>query len=263
MRILDWKDKDRGEEWLYGNFGDIIIRQPEVKPAYFITQLRERIGPANVDVWVHPYDRVVRVAWSWPEAPSETEEQEPKGKAYYEATEAGKVGFPMDPNAYYDPKTDIGPHTIWVKEIDENGTFRSAYIEGIGMAPGAVHRHIEPTFKWITEEPQTVEERVIDEADALRERMRLPLPVGDAPNPFKYPQVLADHGYSQGAGYEHFEDDEGDWWGWQIGFKTDGRWGVVYSLEKDYDKWILLEFAAPWEGGQLLNKIEAPENGGG
>lgn len=67
------------------------------------------------------------------------------------------------------------------------------------------------------------------EALALRDQMRLPMPLS-----FAYPAALAEAGYSQGAGFGHVEIN-GETWGWQIGFRLDGRSAVAYSPESNYN----------------------------
>lgn len=79
------------------------------------------------------------------------------------------------------------------------------------------------------EPPADPEQAIVAEALALRDKMRLPMPIA-----FKYPAVLREHGYSQGAGFGSVEIN-GEAWGWQIGFNLDGESAVAYSPEANYD----------------------------
>lgn len=84
-------------------------------------------------------------------------------------------------------------------------------------------------------EPVDPEQVIIAEALALRDEMRLPMPVT-----FKYPAVLREHGYSQGAGFGRIEIN-GEPWGWQLGFNLEGGSAVVYSPEGNYDATVFKE----------------------
>ncbi len=83
------------------------------------------------------------------------------------------------------------------------------------------------------EPPADPEQVIVAEALALRDKVRLPMPIT-----FKYPAVLREHGYSQGAGFGRVEIN-GHLWGWQIGFNLDGGSAVAYSPEGDYDATVL------------------------
>jgi len=83
--------------------------------------------------------------------------------------------------------------------------------------------------------PTDPQEVIIQEALKLREAMRLPMPLN-----FKYPAVLREHGYSQGAGFFQVAID-GKVWGGQLGFNLDGESAVAYSPEDNYDATVLVE----------------------
>ena len=269
IQILDENGLETTWEALVNEFGPIEVNQPETRPAYVLTQLRMQDGPANIDVWCHPWDRRRRVAFAWPDAPSECDPLEPEERAYYQYPDEGKakVGFPLGQNAYYWPSLgELGPHTIWVEEVDSDlGVLRSAYVRGLGMLGGTVHRHLNLTFKWIEGEPLTVEETVLRDAEALRVEMRIPMP----PH-FTGPAILHKHGFEESAGHRNFEHSDGKLYWWQIGLSYDeGRedmpslLGIIYGPESDYGRWTLLTYRCEWDENNqlvrtLVSKIENP-----
>jgi hypothetical protein len=253
VRILDESGGEQSWPWLASRFGNIIVHQPETKPAWYVTQLRASYGPSSLEVWKHPYTMVRRVAFSWPDAPTETSLLEPKPLAYYEAPPDGHadVSFAMGQGSYYDPNVEIGPHCVWIEELDETfELLRSGWVDGLGMVSGTAHYHLNVTFKWLEADPETVEQRVLDEADALRNLMRLPMPLS-----FTGPAVLKEHGFGQAAGFDHFEHDSAMYW-WQIGFDPAARMAIVFGPEADYDRWTLLIYECSWdEENQLQRKL--------
>ena len=262
IQILDENGQETSWEALVNEFGPIEVNQPETRPAYVLTQLRIEHGPAVIRVWCHPYDRRRRIAFAWPDAPTECDPLEPEERAYYEYPKEGtaEVGFGLGNGSYYWPSLgELGPHTIWVEEVDADlGVLRSAYVRGLGMLGGTTHYHINPTFKWIEGEPLTVEETVLRDAEALRVEMRLPMPLS-----FAGPAILASYGFAQAAGFDHFEHSDGQLYWWQIGFDPDARMAIIYGPEGIYDRWTLLIYRCEWDENNqlhrtLVSKIENP-----
>jgi hypothetical protein len=256
IRILDEQGEEQTQEWLEQEFGQVEVVQPKTKPAYFLVQLREQLGPSNIDVFCHPHDRRRRIAFFWPDAPTETSPYEPEIVAFYQYPDEGtaKVGFALGPGSYYWPSLgQVGPHTIWIEEIDETfEILRSAYVRGLGMLGDTNHRHLNLTFKWIEAEPLTIEEQVLQDAEELRNQMRLPMPLY-----FAGPAILAAHGFAQAAGFDHFEDSVTEqmiWW--QMGFDPEHRMAIVYGPESDYNRWTLLIYRCEWdENNQLVRTL--------
>ena len=95
------------------------------------------------------------------------------------------------------------------------------------------YEEVSPSSK--PPEPLDPEKVIVQEALNVRGAMRLPMPLS-----YKYPAVLREHGYSQGAGFGHKEIN-GRMWGWQIGFNLDGGSAVAYSPEDNYDATVFVK----------------------
>ena len=173
--------------WLEANFGNVLeVVEPNAEPDFWCSALWEiddlpraespgiPEAPATLIVTVLNEDDApvpgVQVVFSWPDAPPL-----PGGghheKGVVGTTNAdGKVGFGMGPGAYYWPKTEQGPHQVWLY-----GPGVSTRVEGLGMIAGTNHRHLDVTFQVCTLEPPPPSDCPVDEIRALVEKARVRL----------------------------------------------------------------------------------------
>ena len=181
-------------------------------------------GPLAPDKgrWV---DWVINIKWSW------------QSDGYIKVWKDGQViAERSGPNCSND---DRGPYTSfgvykWPWKPGNEGKYpesltddRLVYYDEFRIGDAdANYEDVAPGGEIIVEDPREV---IIAEALALRDEMRLPMPLD-----FAYPRVLREHEYSQGAGFGHTEIN-GEMWGWQIGFNINGGSAVAYSPESDYD----------------------------
>ena len=179
--------------------------------------------------WV---DWVFNVHWSW--------HSDGRMKIWKDGSVIAERTGPNCSNDERGPYTSFGVYKWpWKpgnegKYPDSVTDYRLAYYDELRIGDAnSSYQEVSPRGE--SPEPLDPEEVIIQEALSLRDAMRLPMPLS-----FKYPAVLREHGYSQGAGFGHKEIN-GRMWGWQIGFNLDGESAVAYSPEDNYDATILVK----------------------
>lgn len=170
MIVYNWKGEVVDLAYLKGKYGDFKIK-PALNsyPKYVISALREIADDGTVpDSYdpeassafvVHVVDgdgnpiENARVAWYWPDAPSDPASQPACGvfpemvqhRAVSGTTnQNGDVGFGMGGGAYYWPP-NTGPHASWVYGAN------SELVLGIGMLAATNHYHFNVEFTKVDE----------------------------------------------------------------------------------------------------------------
>jgi hypothetical protein len=159
IKVYDWQGNERDMAYLQAKYGHFVIQLAAdgEGPAYRISVLREKVNTAATLV-VRVTDDAgaslegVRVAWYWPDAPSDADagplggvppQMRPNRCVSAPTNPGGDVGFGMGGGAYYWPQQgQIGPHAAWV-----HGTStRSDVILGLGMVAATNHDHFDVEY---------------------------------------------------------------------------------------------------------------------
>jgi hypothetical protein len=138
VRVFDMDGQPRDLDWANQKYGGWIeYAQPSGGACFRIVELRERSGPANVDVWLmdesgNPIPNTT-IRFDWP------------GDEVLQATDAeGRVGFALGMGSYiYDAHVG-GPHTIRV--ICE---YPSDVARNWGHLAGTPHDHLDIVFQLV------------------------------------------------------------------------------------------------------------------
>ncbi|MGB9300988.1 MAG: cyclic nucleotide-binding domain-containing protein [Anaerolineae bacterium] len=138
VRVFDMDGRPRDLDWANQKYGGWIeFAQPSGGACFRIVELRERSGPANVDVWLldesgNPIPSMT-LRFDWP------------GEEVLQTTNGeGKVGFALGMGSYiYDAHVG-GPHTIRV--ICE---YPSDVARNWGHLAGTPHDHLDIVFQLV------------------------------------------------------------------------------------------------------------------
>ena len=159
IRVYDWQGNERDLAYLRDKYGSFVI-QPAADgdgPSYKIAALREKVSAAaTLVIRVRNEQGAplegVRVAWYWPDAPTDQNAGPlggvPNGMNAERCVTgttnaAGDVGFGMGGGAYYWPgEGQIGPHATWI----HGDNTRSDLIQGLGMVAATNHDHFDVEF---------------------------------------------------------------------------------------------------------------------
>ena len=147
MKIFDRNGNERSWTWLIEEFGDVQIHKSASTSAFRVDRLVEVVGPTSLTVTLLA-ENSGQVAFSWPDATPV------QGSEWFDRAETGNVnpdgavGFGMGQGAYYDPKVQGGPHSVWV------WSNHSDIVTGLGMVAGTNHRHLDVAFEWKNAEPE-------------------------------------------------------------------------------------------------------------
>ena len=138
VRVFDMDGQPRDLDWANQKYGGWIeFAQPSGGACFRVVELRERSGPANVDVWIrdesgNPIPNMT-LRFDWP------------GEEVLQTTDtAGRVGFALGMGSYiYDAHVG-GPHTIRV--ICE---YASDVARNWGHLAGTPHDHLDVVFQLV------------------------------------------------------------------------------------------------------------------
>jgi hypothetical protein len=138
VRVFDMDGQPRDLDWANQKYGGWIeFAQPSGGACFRVVELRERSGPANVDIWLldesgNPIPNMT-LRFDWP------------GKEVLQTTDtAGRVGFALGMGSYiYDAHVG-GPHTIRV--ICE---YPSDVARNWGHLAGTPHDHLDVVFQLV------------------------------------------------------------------------------------------------------------------
>jgi len=134
LKVYDMYGVQRTYNWAVNKYG---VHVEQIKGwAYHCVELRERSGPASVDVWVYQSNRLpatgVRVEFYWPTG---------MDVKYTDAD--GKAGFAYGSGSWiYDPDVG-GPHWLVV----QNGSSCDA-VSRLGMLAGTPHDHLNVSYRY-------------------------------------------------------------------------------------------------------------------
>lgn len=185
--------------WLEGVFGDVQVHTIQDKVSlkegdivYKLDYLDARVGDANIIINVRDLDgnpvAQETVVFGWPDAPPHELSSKPSNwttsGVIGDTNVNGDVGPGLGDGAYYDPKTQRGPHFVWVWDLP------SDMVDGLGMLPGGEpepgvfgpHAHLNLGYRavrWTGEEPEPGPEPgpnplddIITYAEAIIERAK-------------------------------------------------------------------------------------------
>jgi len=138
VKVYDMNGLPRDLEWANQKYGAWIeFAQPSAGTCFRLVEMRERSGPANIDVWVRdengdPIPNMT-LRFDWP------------GEEVVQATNAeGKVGFALGMGSYiYDARVG-GPHTIRVLCEHPSDVARN-----MGHLAGTPHDHLDIVFQLV------------------------------------------------------------------------------------------------------------------
>ncbi len=136
VRVYDMDGIPRDLDWANSKYGGWIdYGQPSGGACFRIVELKERSGPANIDVWVldedgNPMPNMM-LRFDWP------------GEEVLQATNVeGKVGFALGMGSYiYDPRVG-GPHTVRLE-----CEYPSDVAMNWGHLAGTPHDHLDIVFQ--------------------------------------------------------------------------------------------------------------------
>ena len=138
VRVVDADGRERDLAWVQHTYGSWIeFAQPAGGGCYRIVELRERIGPSNIDVWVldetgNPVPNMM-LRFDWP-----------AGEVDQATNTEGKVGFALGMGSYiHDPHAG-GPHTI--RAVCE---YPSDVARNFGMLAATNHRHLDIVIQFV------------------------------------------------------------------------------------------------------------------
>lgn len=134
LLVYDMYGERQSYSWAVQKYG---VRVEHVQgSAYHCVELRERTGPASIDVYV--YDRYgqpavgVAVEFHWP------------GGEDVKLTEAsGRAGFAYGPGSWITDPSVGGPH--WLIVLNESSC---DLVSRLGMLAGTNHDHLDVTYKY-------------------------------------------------------------------------------------------------------------------
>jgi hypothetical protein len=134
LEVYDMYGVQRTYDWAVNKYG---VHVEQISGwAYHCVELRERSGPASVDVWVYQSSGLpaanVGVEFYWPTG---------MDVKYTEAD--GRAGFAYGPGSYiYDPAAG-GPHWLVV----QNASSCDA-VSRLGMLAGTPHDHLDVSYRY-------------------------------------------------------------------------------------------------------------------
>ncbi len=138
LRVLDADGLERDLAWVQGTYGSWIeFGQPAAGGCYRIVELRQRIGPSNIDVWVLDENEdpvpnmMLRFDW-------------PGGETEQATNRRGRVGFGLGMGSYIYNSRFGGPHTIRVM-----CEYPSDVARNFGMLAGTNHDHLDIVFQFV------------------------------------------------------------------------------------------------------------------
>jgi len=218
MRVYDEAGNTKDYQWAVDKYG-ILVEQVNGE-GWHVTQIRERCGPSNLDIWF--YDKngqpVINlpVSFWWPD-----------GKGTSNTGVDGKVGFPYYRGAYFDPANPGGPH--WIT-VDDGNPFDA--VSRLGMIAGTFHCHLDLVFTWgkTEEEPQDPKEIIMGLAEEKLEA----IPV---PDDWALPKTAVEVGYPiQVGGYGHVDIDNVRWCYQTFTREAQDKYMVCYCKDGEWDK---------------------------
>lgn len=138
LTVLDADGLERDLAWVQRTYGSWIeFGQPAAGGCFRIVELRQRIGPSNIDVWVldengEPVsDMMLRFDW-------------PGGETEQATNRRGRVGFGLGMGSYIYNSRFGGPHTIRVM-----CEYPSDVARNFGMLAGTNHDHLDVVFQFV------------------------------------------------------------------------------------------------------------------
>ncbi len=138
VRVVDANGLQRDLAWVRDTYGSYVeFGQPAGGGYYRIVELKERIGPSNIDVWIldengDPVPNMM-LRFDWPE-----------GEVEQATNGEGKVGFPLGMGSYIHDRQFGGPHSIRV--VCE---YPSDVARAFGMLAATNHRHLDVVFQFV------------------------------------------------------------------------------------------------------------------
>jgi hypothetical protein len=134
LRVYDMYGSEQTYEWAVQKYG---VRVEQIGgEAYHCVELRERSGPASVDVWVYDANGQpavgVPVEFHWPSG-MDLKYTEPNGKA----------GFAYGPGSWITDPEVGGPH--WLIVLNESSC---DLVSRLGMLAGTPHDHLDVTYRY-------------------------------------------------------------------------------------------------------------------
>ncbi|MGQ9600489.1 MAG: hypothetical protein ACUVWZ_13835 [Anaerolineae bacterium] len=148
MKVYDLNGIEKPLTWLYATYGQGVQIQPPPDgstPLYHIVELRESEGPATFYVTVLDEHGAplsgTPVVFYWPDAPINPDLGHLGRGVIGLTSPIGRAEFAVGRGSYYNPASQAGPHAVWI-----SGSV-SERIQGLGMLPGANHRHLDVTIQ--------------------------------------------------------------------------------------------------------------------
>ena len=157
MIIIDADGAERSWAWVKIKYNlPPILETSREQDHWEVIELHEQIGNSSMTVRIVG-DEIFEIAilFGWPD-----------GSNTQFTNREGHTGFGMGGGAYYDPKTEHGPHYVFVDMWQNSDT-----INGLGMLGKTNHAHLEPTFQFIKGEiePPPDCEEYISALERIRE----------------------------------------------------------------------------------------------
>ena len=135
-RVYDETGVEQDWAWAVEKYGVEVERTEHQPYAYRCVELRERIGPSSVDVWVYNENGKpvagAAIFFAWPD-----------GSAFQPTDYNGRAGFAYGSGSKYNRELGGGPHYIEVQNA------LSDRVRGLGILMGTNHAHLDLAFQYL------------------------------------------------------------------------------------------------------------------